>query len=211
MVTSRISSNAIIYPNVKLGRNCVVEDFVIIGSPAKGCEPGELVTVIGDEAVIRSHTVIYAGNKIGNHFQTGNKANIRELNDIGDDVSVGSLSVIEHHIKIGRGVRIHTQVFVPEFSTLEDECWLGPNVVLTNAKYPKSPDVKSQLRGAHIKQAAIIGANATVLPGIVIGVRAFIGAGSVVTRDVPDGTVVAGNPASMIKHMDDLPYHIQDK
>ncbi len=201
-----ISKNAIIHPNVKLGKNCIVEDFVIIGVPLKGFLPGEDVTIIGDNSVIRSHTVIYAGNRIGNNFQTGNKANIRELNEIGNDVSIGTLSVVEHHVKIGNGVRIHTQVFIPEFSTLEDECWLGPNVVLTNAKYPKSLNVKKELKGPYVKKYAIIGANSTLLPYITIGEHAIIGAGSVVTKDVSDKHVVAGNPAKVINKINNLPY-----
>ena len=199
-----ISERAIIYPNVKLGKNCIIEDFVIIGVPPKDYKPGEIETIIGDNSVIRSHTVIYAGNIIGNNFQTGNKANIRELNEIGNNVSIGTLSVVEHHVKIGNSVRIHTQVFIPEFTILEDECWLGPNVVITNAKYPKSPNVKKELKGAYIKKQAIIGANSTLLPGITIGEHAFIGAGSVVIRDVPDKCVVAGNPAKIIKDISDI-------
>lgn len=205
-----VSKTAIIHPGVKLGKGCVIEDFVIIGAPPKGAVPGELETIIGDNAIIRSHTVIYAGNRIGNNFQTGNKANIRELNEIGDDVSIGTLSVIEHHVKIGKGVRIHTQVFVPEYSTLEDECWIGPNVVLTNTKYPKSPNVKNELKGAHIEENAIIGANSTLLPGITIGKNAFVGAGSVVTKNVESGTVVAGNPATKINELSNLLSYSKD-
>ncbi len=150
--------------------------------------------------------MIYAGNRIGKNFQSGNKVNIREENEIGDDVSIGTLSVIEHHVKIGNSVRIHSQVFVPEYSVLEDGAWLGPGVVLTNAKYPLSPDVKRNLKGPVIKKGAIVGANATLLPGIVIGERALIGAGSVVVGDVPAGAVVAGNPARTIKDVSQLPY-----
>lgn len=199
-----ISETAIIYPNVKLKRNYIIEDFVIIGTPPKEYNAGELETVIGNNAIIRSHTVIYAGNKIGNNFQTGNKANVREFNEIGDNVSIGTLSVVEHHVKIGNGVRIHTQVFVPEFTTLEDECWIGPNVVITNAKYPKSPSAKQELKGAHIKKFAIIGANSTLLPGIIIGEHAIVGAGSVVTKDVPPHTVVVGNPGKVIKQVSEI-------
>lgn len=201
-----ISEKAIIYPNVKLGKNCIVEDFVIIGSPPKDSHPGEIETIIGDNSIIRSHTVIYAGNRIGENFQTGNKANIRELNEIGNNVSIGTLSVVEHHVKIGNDVRIHTQVFVPEFSILDDKCWLGPNVVLTNAKYPRSPNVKKELKGPYIKKHAIIGANSTLLPNITIGEHAIIGAGSVVTKDVPARHVVAGNPAKLINKINKLPY-----
>ncbi|MDP3110489.1 MAG: DapH/DapD/GlmU-related protein [Thermodesulfovibrionales bacterium] len=194
-----ISKTALIHKNVVLGQNCIIEDFVIIGAPPHGHGDGELKTVIGDNALIRSHTVIYAGNRIGKNFQTGNKTNIRELNEIGDNVSIGTLSVVEHHVKIGNGVRIHTQAFIPEFSVLDDECWIGPNVVLTNARFPQSPDVTSELRGPVIRRKAKIGANATILPGVEVGENSLVGAGSVVTRDVPEHHIVAGNPAIILK------------
>lgn len=201
-----ISPTAIIHPNVTLGKNCHIEDFCIVGVAPRGRESGELATVIGDNAVIRSHTVIYAGNHIGNNFQTGNKVNIREENQIGDDVSIGTLSVVEHHVVIRRGARIHTQAFIPEFSTLDEDCWIGPNVVFTNAKYPKSLNVKHELRGPTIRAGAIVAANVTLLPGVEVGRQALVGAGSVVTHDVPAGTVVVGNPARPLKHMAELPY-----
>lgn len=195
-----------IYRNVTLGDGSVVEDFCIIGAPPRGASDGELATVLGRNAVIRSHGVIYAGNVIGDGFQTGNKVNIRESNRIGNNVSVGTLSVIEHHVEIADNVRIHTQVFIPEYSVLEEGCWIGPNVVFTNAKYPQSPGVKAQLRGPTIRRGAKIGANVTLLPGVVVGENALVGAGSVVVTDVPAGAVVVGNPARIVKHISDLPY-----
>ena len=195
-----------LYQNVVLGQDSEVEDFCIIGAPPRGKQDGELPTTLGDGAVIRSHTVIYAGNVIGRHFQTGNKVNIRECNRIGNNVSVGTLSVIEHHVSIGDNVRIHTQAFIPEFSVLEEGCWIGPNVVLTNAKYPLSPGVKDQLAGPVIRKGAKIGANVTILPGVVIGEEALVGAGAVVVNDVPPGAVVVGNPARVIRHLRELPY-----
>jgi acyl-[acyl carrier protein]--UDP-N-acetylglucosamine O-acyltransferase len=142
-----ISERALIYPNVRLGKHCIIEDFAIVGTPPAGRKPGELETVIGGGAVIRSHVIIYAGNCIGAHFHAGNKANIREENEMGDDVSIGTLSVVEHHVKIASGVRIHTQAFIPDYTILEEQCWIGPNVVITNAKYPCSPRVKCELSG----------------------------------------------------------------
>jgi acetyltransferase-like isoleucine patch superfamily enzyme len=183
-----------------------VEDYCIVGVPQRDQKEGDFETVIGYGACIRSHTVIYAGNRIGNNFQTGNKANIRELNTIGNNVSIGTLTVIEHHVSIGDNVRIHNQVFIPEYSVLEDHAWIGPNVVFTNAKYPLSPGVKENLKGPIIKKGAKIGASATILPGVVIGENSLIGAGSVVTKDVPNGAVVVGNPAKIIKNISELPY-----
>jgi acetyltransferase-like isoleucine patch superfamily enzyme len=195
-----------IFPGVVIGNGSIVEDYCVIGAPPRGKKAGELGTTIGPGAILRSHTVIYAGNRIGEKFQTGNKVNIRESNEIGSNVSVGTLSVIEHHVRIGNNVRMHSQVFVPEYTVIEDDAWLGPSVVITNAKYPLSKDVKETLEGPVIKKGAKIGANATILPGVVIGVNALVGAGSVVTKDVPDNAVVAGNPAKLIKMITTLPY-----
>lgn len=197
-----IAKTAIVYPHVKLGKNVVIEDYCIVGIPSKNMDEGNLETVIGDNSVIRAHTIIYAGNKIGNGFQTGNKANIRELNTIGNNVSVGTLSVVEHHVVIEDNVRIHTQAFIPEFCILKEDSWIGPNVVLTNAKYPQSPNVKNELIGPVLEKGAKIGANSTLLPGVVIGENALVGAGSVVTQNVDATTVVAGNPARKLKDVD---------
>lgn len=204
------NATAIVYPNVTWQGNFTLGPYVVIGEPYRGVAPGEITTEIGHAALIRSHTVIYCGNRIGQRFQTGHGVLIREENMIGDDVSVGSGSVIEHHVRIGSRVRLHSNVFVPEYSVLEDDCWLGPNVVFTNAKYPQSPGVKDQLIGPHVERGARIGANATILPGIKIGREALVGAGAVVTKNVPAGSVAVGNPARIINHVDRLPYNVQD-
>jgi acetyltransferase-like isoleucine patch superfamily enzyme len=112
--------------------------------------------------------------------------------------------VLEHHVRIGHRVRLHTGVFVPELSVLEDDCWLGPRVVLTNAPLPRCPDVAACMRGVRVGRRAKLGANVTVLPGVVIGEDALVGAGSVVTRDVPARAVVGGNPARVTGTVDDL-------
>ncbi len=189
---------------VALGADAQIGDYVIIGSPPRGKKPGELPTRIGARAVIRSHTVIYAGNVIGDDFQTGHGVLVREENRIGNNVSIGSHSIVEHHVVIGNNVRLHSNVFVPEFSVLEDDCWLGPNVVVTNARYPQSRKVKENLKGAIIKRGAKIGANATLLPGVTIGENALVGAGAVVVHDVPAGAVVVGNPARVVKRVEEI-------
>ncbi len=194
-----------LYPGVSLGLHSQLGDYVVIGCPPRGADPDQLLTQIGENATLRSHTVIYAGNFIGNDFQTGHGVLIREMNQIGDDVSIGSHSIIEHHVRLGNRVRLHSGVFIPEFSVLEDDSWVGPHVVFTNALYPLSPSAKANLAGPHIMQGAKIGANSTLLPGVVIGRNALIGAGSVVVRDVPDGKVVVGNPARVIKDVNDIP------
>lgn len=192
------------FPNVNLGKGAVIGEYCVIGEPPRGKRAGDLETRLGARAVIRSHTVIYAGNVIGDDFQTGHGALVREENRIGNNVSIGSHTIVEHHVTIGDNVRLHSNVFVPEFSILEDDCWIGPNVVITNARYPRSRNVKEQLRGATIRRGAKIGANATLLPGVVIGANALVGAGAVVTRDVPEGAVVVGNPARVVKRVAEI-------
>jgi len=186
-----IAATAIVHANVRLGRNVTIEDFCIIGAPFAGGEGAE--TVIGDDAVIRSHTVIYAGNKIGRNFTTGNKANIRELNVIGDDVSIGTMSIVEHHVVIEDRVRIHSAAFVPEYSVLKRGCWIGPGTVITNARFPLHPDAKKTLQGATIEEDAKVGASCTLLPGVTIGRGALVGAGSLVSHDVPAGQIAFFN------------------
>lgn len=199
-----LSSSAELFPNIHLGEGAVLGAFVVVGEPPRGKAPGELETRIGARAVVRSHTVIYAGNRIGDDFQTGHGVLLREENQIGDGVSIGSHSIVEHHVRIGSRVRLHSNVFVPEYCILEDECWLGPNVVLTNARYPRSPHVQEELKGAIVRRGAKIGANATVLPGVIIGENALVGAGAVVVTDVPANGVVVGNPARLVKYLDEL-------
>ena len=193
-----------ILTNVTVGEDATLGEYVILGEPPRGKKPGELETRIGARTIIRSHTVIYAGNVIGDDFQTGHGVLVRESNTIGNHVSIGSHSVVEHHVTIGHNVRLHSNVFVPEFSVLEDDCWLGPNVVLNNARYPRARNVKENLQGVIIQRGAKIGANATVLPGVVVGANALVGAGAVVTRDVPAGAVVAGNPARVVKRVNEI-------
>lgn len=203
----------IIHPGVKLPRNATLEDYVILGVLPKGALKGSLATLFGDNLVVRSHSVIYAGNRIGANFFVGHGVLIRESNTIGDDVSIGSHTVVEHHVKIGNRVRIHSQAFIPELSILEEGCWIGPNVVLTNAPHPLCPKVKECMKGPTIKSNAKIGANVTILPDLVIGENSLIGAGSVVIDNIPPHVVAVGNPARVVKKIDEItcPYDLIEK
>ena len=195
----------VIHPGVTLGDGARVGPFVVLGEPPSGGAIADNSLRIGRNARLRSHTVIYGGSVIGDNIQTGHGVLIREATTIGDDVSIGSHSVVEHHVTIGDRVRVHSNAFIPEYSTLDEGSWVGPNVVFTNAKFPLSPTAKDELTGPHLQRGAKIGANATLLPGVVIGRDALVGAGSVVTKDVPDGAIVAGNPARVIGSISDVP------
>ena len=187
-----------IYKNVKLGKNCKVSEYVILGLPPKGKKPGELKLEIGDNAVIRPFTIIYAGSRIGKNFQSGHYSVIRENNEIGDDVVVGITSELAPGNKIGNGVKIHSGCFM-ELVTMGDCCSLGPNTVFLDDPHPRCPRYDECVGGAKVGKNVAFGGNVTVLPGIVIGDECLVGAGAVVTRNIPSGSVVAGNPAKILK------------
>jgi len=190
------------YKNVVLGKNPVIEDFVLLGLVPRTKKVYRLV--IGDDAFVRSHSVIYGGSKIGNNFQTGHGVLIRENNTIGNNVSVGSHTVIEVENQIGSNVRIHSNCFIPEFVFIEDDVWIGPSVTVLNVLHPPCPRFKDCAKHVRIKRNAKIGGNVTIGPRVTIGSNSLIGMGSVVTADIPDNVLAYGNPARVIKSIFEL-------
>jgi UDP-2-acetamido-3-amino-2,3-dideoxy-glucuronate N-acetyltransferase len=118
---------------------------------------------------------------------------------IGKNCKIDAFVYIEEGVIIGNNCKIRPFVFIPTGVVIEDDVFVGPNVTFTNDMYPK---VKGdwQLLKTIIKQGAALGANSVVLPGVTVGKNALVGAGSVVTQDVPEKTIVAGNPAKQIGH-----------
>ena len=197
------AGNGVIHPNVSIGEGTYVHEGAIVGEAPRGKQPGELKTVIGAGGVIRSGTVIYAGTVIGDRFNSGHGALVREDNVIGDDCSVGTNAVLEAGNRIGSGTRIHSGCFL-EHVTLGARVFLGPHVVFTDDPHPMCPRYLDCVLGATVEDDVSIGANVTLLPGIRIGAGSLIGAGSVVTKSVEAGIVVAGNPAVRVKDVDQL-------
>lgn len=196
-----------IYPNVEIGPGAVLEAPLVLGKPPRGKEPGELRLVIGEGAIIRPFTTIYAGTTIGDRFQTGQGVSIREDNEIGSNVSIGTNAVLEFGNRVGDGSRIHSGCFL-EMTIVEENVFIGPNVVFTDDPHPMGcPRYKECLGGVTVRALAKIGANSTLLPGVVIGKGSLIGAGSVVVKSIPDGVVAAGNPAQVIKKIEELKCH----
>jgi len=113
---------------------------------------------------------------------------------IGKKCKIDAFVYIEEGVIVGNNCKVRPFVFIPAGVTIEDDVFVGPNVTFTNDMYPK---VKGdwQLLKTTIKQGAAIGANSVVLPGVTVGKNALVGAGFVVTQDVPENAIVAGNPA----------------
>jgi acetyltransferase-like isoleucine patch superfamily enzyme len=178
---------------VRIGEKAIIDDGVVLGYlPVRG---GHIVLTIGLGAHIRHGAIIYGGSRIGCNLETGHNVVIREENDIGDNFRIWNNSVIDYGCHIGNNVKVHNQVYIAQFTTIEDDVFLAPGVSLANDFHPGCPRSHECMRGPYIKRGAQIGINSTVLPRVVIGEHAVIGAGSVVTKDVPDGTVAYGNPA----------------
>jgi acetyltransferase-like isoleucine patch superfamily enzyme len=114
---------------------------------------------------------------------------------IGMRCNICAQSLIEGDVVIGNDVTIKSGVQLWNGTRIEDDVFVGPNVTFTNDMYPRSKKYPSRYLGITVKKCASIGANATLLPGITVGEHAMVGAGSVVTKDVPPRTIVAGNPA----------------
>ncbi len=146
---------------------------------------------LGEGALVRAGSIVYERVTIGARVETGHHIMVREETVIGEDSIIGSHTVIDGHVRIGSRVKVETGVYIPPYTVIGDDVFIGPRAVFTNDRYPPS----KRLLGATVERGAVIGANATILPGVRIGERAVVAAGSVVTKDVPPETVVAGVPA----------------
>lgn len=139
---------------------------------------------------------------IGNETRIWQYAVILQGASIGSNCNICAHTLIEGDVVIGNNVTIKSGVFIWDGTRIEDNVFVGPNATLTNDPLPRSKVYPETFSGIHIKQGASIGANATLLPGVTIGENAMVGAGAVVTKDVPANAVVVGNPARITRYMD---------
>jgi len=159
----------------------------------------KIITVIEPKKTIREV-------KVGNNVKIYDFVNLYEC-EIGDETRVGTFVEIQRGVKVGKRVKIQSHTFICEGVIIEDEAFIGHQVVFINDKYPCSmtrfEELKKKkdwvLQKTVIEKGASIGSNATILGGITIGEYALVGAGSVVTKNVPAYTIVAGNPAKVLR------------
>ena len=199
----RIGSFSIIYPGTILGDNVIIGDHTIIGQqPAKSkystleLQDKRRTTEIGAHSRVGSQCIIYAGAVIGEESFIADRAAIREDFRLGNRSIIGRGVLIEESVQIGNNVKIMTQTHITGFSKIGDYVFIGPQVVTVN---DNSLDRrKTECVGPTIETAARIGANVTLLPAVVIGRDALVGAGAVVTKDVPEYAFVLGIPARQV-------------
>jgi acetyltransferase-like isoleucine patch superfamily enzyme len=181
----------------------VADQGVLAGYPVS--RAGTYPLVIGTGARLRSGTVLYDGTTIGRRLETGHGVIIREGCEVGDDVAVWSNSIIDYGCRIGDRVKIHCNCYVAQYTELEDDVFLAPGVTIANDLYPGNERSAQLMAGPRICAGAQIGVNVTILPYVRIGAGALVGAGSVVTRDIPAGAVAFGNPAVIRCSVAELP------
>jgi len=154
------------------------------------CQPVRL----GQMAYIRTGTIIYADVQIGDFFQTGHHVLIREKTIIGNHVVVGTHTVIDGQVTIGDFVKIESNCYIPTHVAIGSRVFLGPNVTLTNDRYPLKMRDQYRPEGPIIEDGVTLGAGVVVCPGVRIGRDSFVAAGAVVTKDVPADSLVMGVP-----------------
>ena len=199
-----IDSNTIIRSDVSLGAdstvgaNCIIGEYQMDFYRDRSHHAHPLN--IGQNALIRSGSIIYSGSDIGDNFQTGHQVTIREKARIGNNVSVGTLSDIQGNCDIGNYVRMHSNVHIGQLSKIDDCVWIFPYVVLTNDPTPPSEN----MLGVHIHSFAVVDTSTVVLPGSEIMSDSLVGAGSVVNRVVEPYAVVVGKPAKQRADIRDM-------
>lgn len=182
---------------MRLGAGTLIESDVLLGNAAGRSEARHGVE-IGTSAIIRRGSSVHEGVRAGDRLELGVNAVIRADTSLGDDCRVSDNTIVDSGCTIGNGVHIDAHCYIARFSTIEDYVGIAPGVCLADDPHPGSGSHLCR-RGPTIKRGAQIGLNATVLPFVTIGERSLVGAGSVVTHDVPAGMVVAGNPARVLK------------
>lgn len=196
-----IHDNVTIKKGSTIGANCILGEYQVDFYEAHEEENHPLV--IGENAIIRSGSIIYGDTVIGDNFQTGHRVTIREKAEIGNNVSVGTLSDIQGYCKIGNYVRMHSNVHIGQESVIEDFVWIFPYVVLTNDPTPPS----EQLTGVTLKKFSVIATGSVLLPGVTVNGDSLVAAGAIVTKDVDEFAVVGGNPAKVISDVRKIKNH----
>jgi acetyltransferase-like isoleucine patch superfamily enzyme len=209
-VSADIHPTAIVHPGTVLGDGVRVLEYAVVGkqptlSPRSTAKREPLPpTVIGSGTVVSTGAIVFAGSTIGERCILGDQSCVRERVAIADDVVVGRGSLVENDTTIGAMTKIQADAYITAYSTLEDHVFIAPCVVTTNDNYMGRTEKRlGLLKGPTIRRGARIGGGAILCPGIEIGEEAFVGAGAVVTRDVPDGVVVVGSPAKVLRDVPD--------
>ena len=197
-----LGNNVTIKKGVEISDGCVLEDNVIVGyqtlTRIYDEEAQVKRTIIGKHTLIRPHSMVYIGCHIGENSTLHHNVVLREATIIGHHTSISCMVKSDGYLTIGNHCSIHELCHLTPFMKIEDDVFMAPGVIsLNDATIDYERTIKTEKKGPWIKFGARIGGNVTLCPGVIIGREAFITAGSLVTRDVPDYCKAGGVPAKI--------------
>ena len=216
-----VGGGVVLPPSAELGGNIVIHEGSVIGGKARiqdGAVVGKPVALgpqssasrdpvppaeVGAGATVGAGAVVMAGATLGAGAVIGDQAHLRERSVVGEGTVVGRGTAVDNDVVIGARARVQTNCYITAFSTLEDDVFVAPGVVLTNDNTMARHDKSHPLRGATLRRACRVGGGAVLLPGVEVGEEAFVAAGAVVVRDVPARAVVMGVPARFVREVPD--------
>jgi UDP-2-acetamido-3-amino-2,3-dideoxy-glucuronate N-acetyltransferase len=204
---SIVGHNVVLHDDCQIGSKVRIDDGSVIGKEPLHARLSAVTrmlslppTVVGDACLIGTHAVVYRGATIGDGVLIADLATVREQSSIGELSIIGRGVAVENQVSIGRRCKIETGAYITAMSRIGDLCFIAPEVTFTNDNYVgRSEERFKHFAGVTMERGARVGANATVLPGIVIGEDALVAAGSIVTRNVAAGMVAMGVPARAVR------------
>jgi acetyltransferase-like isoleucine patch superfamily enzyme len=198
--TATVYEGTILGEGVRVLENAVVGKQPSLGASSTAKREPLPPARIGDGTVISTGAIVFAGSTVGAGCIVGDQSCIRERVELADNCILGRGSLIENDTTVGAGTRIQAEAYITAYSTLEEDVFIAPCVVTTNDNFMGRTERRKELmKGPTIRRGARVGGGAIICPGVEIGAEAFVGAGAVVTKDVPPRKLVVGNPARILR------------
>jgi acetyltransferase-like isoleucine patch superfamily enzyme len=198
--TATVYEGTILGDGVRVLENAVVGKQPSLGASSTAKREPLPPARIGDGTVISTGAIVFAGSTVGARCIVGDQSCIRERVELADNCILGRGSLIENDTTVGAGTRIQAEAYITAYSTLEEDVFIAPCVVTTNDNFMGRTERRKELmKGPTIRRGARVGGGAIICPGVEIGAEAFVGAGAVVTKDVPPRKLVVGNPARVLR------------
>ncbi len=203
-----IGHGVVIRRGVRLGHNVLVADGAVLGKLPMKASLSVLTATLqdlppletGDRVTIGAGAILYRGAVLEDRVFVADLATVRENVRIGEETIIGRGVAVENKTAIGKRCKIETNAYITALSRIEDYCFVAPGVTFTNDNFMgRTEERKNHFGGPILRKGARIGGNATILPAVEIGSDGVVAAGSVVTRNVPPGVIVAGNPARKLR------------
>ncbi|MEZ4651418.1 MAG: DapH/DapD/GlmU-related protein [Candidatus Eisenbacteria bacterium] len=199
----QVGHGVVLHPDSTIGDQVRIDDHVVVGKwplravnsilkPTQQLDPA----VVSNRCMIGTHATVYRGATLNQAILVADQATIRERVTIGEFTIVGRGVVVENDCTVGRYCKLETESYITAYSTLEDRVFIAPQVATSNDNFVGRTEERFQhFKGVTVKRGGRIGVGSVILPGKTIGEDGLVAAGSVVSKDVPAGKIVLGQPA----------------